>query len=101
MPARRLTPKTILREEEVAAVSRRVGGLFGLSRDATGSLGILWREALGSSRAIQQNEGDVPLQMRSIILDVSRLAPGTYRLRLSSTLAGAAAVTSERALVLR
>ena len=29
MPARRLTPKTILREEEVAAVSRRVGGLFG------------------------------------------------------------------------
>ena len=87
--------------EDRPGVLARVGGVFGLSRDASGSLGIQWREALGSSRAIQQNEGDVPLQLRSIILDVSRLAPGTYRLRLSSTLAGAPAVTSERALVLR
>ncbi len=88
------------REDRPGALSR-VGGLFGLGGDASGSLAIRWREARGSSRALQRVEGTVPLQMRSIVLDVSRLSPGTYRLQLSSTIAGAPAVTSTRALVLR
>ncbi len=87
--------------EDQPGVLSRVGGIFGLGRGTVGSLAIRWREERGSSRALQRVEGTVPLQMRSIILDLSRLAPGTYRLQLSSTIAGASPVTSTRALVLR
>lgn len=87
--------------EDRPGVWSRVGGIFGLGRDASGSLAIRWREERGSSRALQRVEGTVPLQMRSIILDLSRLASGTYRLQLSSTIAGAPPATSTRALVLR
>ena len=89
------------RDEDRPGVWSRVGGIFGLGRDASGSLAIRWREERGSSRALQRVEGTVPLQMRSIILDLSRLASGTYRLQLSSTIAGAPPATSTRALVLR
>ena len=46
-------------------------------------------------------EGDVPVQMRSVVLDLSRLPRGRYRLTVATGAPGRPAVTSERVLVLR
>ena len=37
----------------------------------------------GSSRAVQRTEGNVPVGMHSIVLDLSRLSRGTYSLEVT------------------
>ncbi len=87
--------------EDRAGIFARVAGVFRLGPGNAESLGIRWREAPGSSRAMQHREGNVPVQMRSIVLDVSRLSRGTYRLQLSVSRAGVSAISAARRLEIR
>ncbi len=87
--------------EDRPGIFATIVGVLRLGREEGGSFGLRWREAPGGGGAIRRLEGDVPVQMRSVVLDISRLARGTYRLQLLVNKAGASAVTSERAFVLR
>lgn len=52
------------------------------------------REGLGLA-------GDVPVQGRGVVLDVSRLRPGRYRVEISVARAGTASATSRRDIVIQ
>jgi hypothetical protein len=87
--------------EDRPGILVRVTGFFLLGRGEGGKATLRWREEPGSSAAIHRLEGSVPVQMRSINLDISRLPRGHYQLQLSMKRDDGAAVTSERAFVLR
>lgn len=87
--------------EDRPGVFASIVSVFRIGREEGGTVSMKWREEPGSGGAIHRREGDVLVQMRSIVLDISRLAHGTYRLQLSVKKAGEAAVTSEREFVLR
>ena len=46
-----------------------------LGPDDRGAVAVRWRETPGSSRAIQRRGRSVPVQMRSVVLDLSRSPP--------------------------
>lgn len=75
--------------------------VLGIGEERQGSGALRWRELPGQERAIQVMEGGVPVQMRSVTVDLSRLARGTYRLTLSMQATGRPAVSSERTFELR
>lgn len=88
------------RQDRPGIVDRAIDVLgVGEERQASGAL--RWRDVPGSRRAIQVMEGDVPVQMRNVVVDLSRLARGTYRLTLSMRAVGRDAVSSERTFQLR
>lgn len=70
-------------------------------RDDGETVGTRWREQPGSSRAIQLVEGTVPVQMRSLVLDLGRLQHGRYAVTLSARDARGRVATSERVIALR
>ena len=90
-----------LNREDRPGLIARAAGAIGLGGDDGTNVDIRWREAPGSGRAIQRSEGSVPVQMRSIVLDVARLERGTYTLQLSMQRVGGLPETSKRTLVLR
>lgn len=87
--------------EDRPGIFSRVFGAFRLGQERDANVGMGWREAPGNSRAIQRFEGDVPMQMRSVVLDIAGLARGSYRLQISMTGMRGRAVTSDRAFVVR
>jgi hypothetical protein len=91
--------------EDRPGVFARIVSFFVIGREQGGTVSLRWREEPGSGATIQRREGNVPIQMRSIALDISRLARGTYRLQLLMNRAGAPSaapvVSSERMFVLR
>lgn len=64
-------------------------------------LDVRWRETSGNSGAILRMEGSVPVQMRSVVVDLTRLPKGSYMLQVTMRARGAALLTGERAFVLR
>ncbi len=64
-------------------------------------LDVRWRESSGNSGAIIQMEGNVPVQMRSVVVDLARLPKGSYLLQVTMRTRRAALLTAERAFVLR
>jgi hypothetical protein len=79
----------------------RVAQVFKIGNRESGSIGIRWIEVPGNSRAVHVREGNVPIQMRNIVLDVSRLSRGTYRLELLQSIAGKEPVSGERRFGIR
>ncbi len=77
-----------LSREDKPGIFERVSGGFGL-----------WGEEGG--RTIVRMEGNVPVQMRSVALDLRRQRAGRYRLEVSMRTPGGTAVMNERTLVLR
>lgn len=75
--------------------------VFGIGESAGNDVAIRWRELPANSRAIHQLEGAVPVQLRSIVVEVSRLPRGSYVLQLTLNRPGEPAVTSERRFDLR
>lgn len=93
--------EVLIAREDRPGVFARIAGVFRAGASRNGSLGVRWSEAPGNTGTIQRVEGDVPVQVRSVVLDVSQLMRGTYRLQLSMTGEGVAVVSSERRLVIR
>jgi len=79
----------------------RIGGLLRLDDDGVSQVGMRWREGPESSRGLPLEGQGVPVAMRSIVLEISRLARGTYRFQVAMNRPGESAVTSERIVVLR
>lgn len=90
----------ITRTDRPNAVVRAIR-VLGIGDSGQGGVAIRWRELPQNSRAVNQREGDVLVQMRSIVVDVSQLAHGDYELQLSINRPGQVPVTSERAFALR
>lgn len=90
----------ISREDRPGVLSR-IAAVFRLGGETVGSMGLRWSEARGNSRAIHRMEGNVPVQMRSIVLDISSLPPGTYRIGISLNGTRGSAVSRDRQFVLR
>jgi hypothetical protein len=89
----------LTQQDRPGAVERLLVRLTG--RDDGETVGARWREVPGTSRAVHVMEGGVPVQMRSIVLDVGRLPRGRYALTLTMRGARAGTATSERALAIR
>ncbi len=89
----------ITRRDRPGVLERLLARVAG--RDDGETVGTRWREQPGSSRAIQLVEGDVPLQMRSLVLDLGRLEHGRYAVSLAVRDARGRAATSEREIALR
>ncbi len=81
-------------QQVAPGVLDRLLARFG-GRDDGATVGARWRELPGQARAVQVTEGDVPVQMRSIVLDVGRLPRGRFALRL--TMRGARRHRDQRA----
>ena len=79
----------------------RIGSSIGVVSNDRSGVAVQWQEEPGAMRALQVREGNTPVQMRSIVLDVSQLQKGRYLLTVSMTSAGGAPVTSERAFEIR
>jgi hypothetical protein len=90
-----------LTREDRTGLFTRVAGVFGLAHDNRANVTVRWREEPGSTRAIENREGNVPVQMRSIVIDVSRLSRGSYRATVSLRNVGRLAITSDRTFDLR
>ncbi len=76
-------------------------GVFRLGAERDGGVGMRWRELPGNSRAIQRLEGGVPMQMRSIVIDIAALGRGSYRMQISMSGTKGVPVTSDRTFVIR
>jgi hypothetical protein len=90
-----------LQREGKPGLFERVSSGFGLWGDEGGRADVRWTELPGSGRTITRMEGDVPVQMRSVALDLRRQRAGRYKLEVSMKTPGGTAVTSERMLTLR
>jgi len=94
-----LTVRIVRKDHPSIAV--RAVRVFGIGRAGDDSIGIHWREIPQNSRAIQRMEGTVPIQLRSLVLDLSKLPRGDYVLELAMNKPGEPPVLSERLFELR
>lgn len=90
-----------LSREDKPGIFERVTGGFGLWGAEGGRADIRWTEVPGGGRTVVRLEGNVPVQMRSVALDLRRQRAGRYRLEVSMKTPGGIAVVNERTLVLR
>jgi hypothetical protein len=61
-----------------------------------GEIGVTWREPRIGQREGLSWAGDVPIQARSLVFDVSRLRNGTYYVELTVARRGAAPAITRR-----
>lgn len=87
--------------EDRKGIFARVASVLGVGTTEGGSITLRWQETQRNTRAIQAAEGSVPVQMRSIALEISQLPSGNYTLSVSAGAPGAIAVTSARTFVIR
>jgi hypothetical protein len=78
----------------------RITAIF-RSGEGGDQVGMRWREGPENRRAIRLRQGEVSLDMRAIVLDMSRLPRGSYRIQVSMSRLGEAVVSSEREFQLR
>jgi hypothetical protein len=90
-----------LSREGKPGIFERVVSGFGLWGEEGGRADVRWTELPGGGRTITRLEGGVPVQMRSVSLDLRRQRAGKYRLEVTMKTPGGATVTSERMLALR
>jgi hypothetical protein len=79
----------------------RLGSALHLGGGGGSAIGVRSREVPGGGRAIHRMEGEVPVQMRSLVLELSQLRRGRYRLTLVATTPDGATATSDRMIELR
>jgi hypothetical protein len=75
---------------------RRLGSSLGILDEVSSELTMTWREpGLGRPEALMF-AGDVAIQARGVVLDVSRLRPGNYMVEISLTRQGSAPAVTRR-----
>jgi hypothetical protein len=90
-----------LSRESKPGMFERVASGFGLWGEEGKRADVRWSEVPGSGRTVVRMEGDVPVHMRSVSLDLRRQRAGRYRLEVAMRTPAGAWVHSERGLVLR
>ncbi len=81
-------------------LTQRAGAAAGVSQDPNTPVTISWREP-DPGRRSRTVPGEVPVQMRSIILDITSLREGAYVLEVLVGKVGERALRSEREFVIR
>lgn len=80
---------------------RRLGMALRLADNPNSAVNITWREP-DRGRATITIEGSVPIQSRTVLLDLSRLEPGPYDLVMSiAKIRGEAATSVKRIVIVR
>lgn len=90
-----------LSREGKPGIFERVTTGFGLWGEEGGRADVRWTEPPGGARVITQMEGNVPVQMRSVSLDLRRQRGGRYKLEVSMKTPTGTAVTGARLITLR
>ena len=75
---------------------KRLGSRIGVGEASGGELTIEWREPRLNQKEAVIWAGDVAIQPRGVVLDVSRLRPGRYTVEITVTKLGGAPVTTRR-----
>lgn len=91
-----------IRIENVDAVNAltRVGAALGVVDDPSRQIEVRWREPRPGQSATTL-EGPIPVQMRTVQVDLTPLKPGNYLLSIAMGRRGQGAVRSARAFVIR
>lgn len=79
---------------------RRLGTTIGVVEDAGSEISMHLREPRLARRDGLSWAGDVPIQARAVVLDVSRLRPGRYTVEVSVTRQGATTAVTRRDITL-
>ena len=79
---------------------QRAGVATGLAGNPDAPVRVSWREPDAGHR-VRTVSGPVPIQMRSIVLDISTLSPGEWVLEVSAGTPGATPVRSTREFTVR
>jgi hypothetical protein len=87
----RTTPLTVL---------DRVGAVTGLGGNSNAPVSFEWKEP-DPRHQVRTLGGTVPIQMRSVVIDISTLTTGDYSLEIAVTKAGRAPVRSSREFTVR
>ena len=82
------------------SLMQRAGAAAGITQDPNTPVTLSWKEPDPGHRTRAMG-GAVPVQMRSIILDITTLRDGAYVLEVSVARPGQAAVRSQREFVIR
>ena len=75
---------------------KRIGTTIGLAESAGGEITMEWREPRLRQADGVIYAGDVPIQSRAVVLDVSRLKPGRYTIEITLTRRGATPAVTRR-----
>jgi hypothetical protein len=75
---------------------KRLGATIGIGDAEVAELTVHWREPRVHQKDAVIWAGDIPIQSRGVVLDVSRLRPGRYTVEVSITKLGGSAVSTRR-----
>jgi hypothetical protein len=87
--------------EDRPGLLRRLGTRLGVVRSEGGSIAVSWREPRTGERGGITFAGDVPIQPRSVVLDISRLRAGRYTVEISVSRPRGQAVSARRTIVVQ
>jgi hypothetical protein len=82
-------------------IVRRLGIVMGMATDLNTPIAISWKEPESSHRAHVFSEGNVTVVGRSVVIDVSNLPAGEYRLEVAVRRAGQDAAVGRTTFVVR
>ena len=85
---------SIASDQDIGSL-RRLGMALNLASDPTRSLQIRWTEP-NSQHNTRTLTGPVPVQLRSLVLNISQLTPGPYMLTVSIERPGSGIARSQR-----
>jgi hypothetical protein len=77
-------------------VLRRLGSAIGIGDAEASEVTVSWREPRSREKQTTIYAGDVPIQSRGVVLDVSRMRPGRYTVEITVTRHGAPPATARR-----
>ncbi len=89
-----------LSETDQPGLLARLRAQIGLGSVGHGVVAVRWREPQPGHTGSSSMAGSVPIQARSVVLDVSRLNPGGYVLELSVARPGKPPITVTRTLTI-
>lgn len=79
---------------------RRVGVALGVASDPSSEVTVQWTEP-NAARSTRTLAGPIPVQLRSVLLDLSPLKPGTYTLEVSAQRPRGTPVRAGQKIILR
>jgi hypothetical protein len=83
------------RRESPPGLARRMGFWLGLAERTDGGISMRWRDP-SPERGVTTIRGRIPIQGRSVSIDISRLAPGDYAMVVSVARPGMLPISAGR-----
>jgi hypothetical protein len=87
-------------QEDRPGLLRRIGSRLGIADAGQTSIVIRWRDDRSRAGSSTTMIGNVPVQWRSIVIDLSQMKPGHYALEIGAARPGESPVVSRRQLTI-